>query len=392
MTTAIESASVSGIIHTTIISDIDFYKIYLFYICFSMNSVYSYGRDTVDGHLWVQQESPMSRLLFSTINVLSLFSLCAAVQGEVNPNTRAANKALYSTRPGQVRSAVPYYYYGTPTAPRFSQPQFFVPPPEPAGLSTQAVPLQAVAKTKPAIPPAPPLENAVAVQPPAPVTAPVPPVINVEKSIEKTIVIRDEEPKVSTDDEMDALNARLAKIQLERHNLTHALNLVKKIKSQEFLAKTVVDLAEYVSRDPNYRAESDKLYGLAVAAIESIRRGTLVNISVEGTNNAASAAEVQVQPPAVQQPVVQPETKPAVQPAAEKPKPVPVIIEDGDTPDDKPDVPAKEPDKPAVKAPDDKPDVPAKEPDKPAPWNGSIGSVQSPPDTSPPQPPATVTP
>ncbi|MDR3183413.1 MAG: tetratricopeptide repeat protein [Planctomycetaceae bacterium] len=361
----------------------------------------------------------MSRLHHSTIAVLACLFVCAAVQAEVNPSTRAANKTLYGNRSGQLRYT-PYYYYGSPTAPRFSQPQFFVPPPELGRVAVQSsVPAKPGLKLAP-IPPAPLVESAVALQPPAPVTAqaPVPPVFSVEKSIERTIVIRDEEPKYNTDDELDALNARLAKIQLEQHNLADALNLVKKIKSPEYTAKTIVDLAEYICRDPNYRSEYDTLYGIALAAIDSVQQGKPVIIHTESIKKTVPAAaekalqvpvQVPVTPPAPvtpapAPPVVQPKPvldvpKPEadkekpVTPPVSVPKPVPPIIlpqQDVPKPPDKPDV------KPA--APDIKPDAP-KPPDTPTPprpvpalrWDGTA-DADPPPDTPQPPPPNEVSP
>jgi uncharacterized protein (UPF0335 family) len=71
-------------------------------------------------------------------------------------------------------------------------------------------------------------------------------------------------------DELDAFYARLAKIQLEKHQLAEALNLVQKIRSEIFKVRTVVSLAEFVSRDGNYRNEADQLYRLALAGLEAL--------------------------------------------------------------------------------------------------------------------------
>lgn len=69
---------------------------------------------------------------------------------------------------------------------------------------------------------------------------------------------------------IDDFHARLAKIQLEKHHLDETLDLIEKIKSPAFKVKTLVDLAEYVSRDSNYRREAETLYDLAVNGIEAL--------------------------------------------------------------------------------------------------------------------------
>lgn len=79
--------------------------------------------------------------------------------------------------------------------------------------------------------------------------------------------------------EVDQFNARLAKIQLEKKNLDETLNLIQKIQSPNFKVKTLVDLAEYVSRDSNYKKEADRLYDLAVAGIDALASGKPVEVS-----------------------------------------------------------------------------------------------------------------
>lgn len=78
---------------------------------------------------------------------------------------------------------------------------------------------------------------------------------------------------------VDQFNARLAKIQLEKKNLDETLNLIQKIQSPSYKVKTLVDLAEYVSRDRNYKKEADRLYDLAVAGIDALASGKPVNVS-----------------------------------------------------------------------------------------------------------------
>jgi len=95
----------------------------------------------------------------------------------------------------------------------------------------------------------------------------------VPQIVEKTIVVqREPPPEVNVNDELDAFYARFAKIQLEKHQLDEALALIQKIKSETFRVRTVVDLAEYVSRDKNYRSEAEQLYRLAIAGMEALDR------------------------------------------------------------------------------------------------------------------------
>jgi hypothetical protein len=83
---------------------------------------------------------------------------------------------------------------------------------------------------------------------------------------------------------LDEFNSRLAKIQLEKKNLTAALSLIGKIKSPEFKVKTLVDLAEYVSRDSSYKKEADSLYELAVAGIDALSAGKPVVVKIGAAN------------------------------------------------------------------------------------------------------------
>jgi hypothetical protein len=101
---------------------------------------------------------------------------------------------------------------------------------------------------------------------------------------------------VSTEDrenkqenQLDELNARLAKIQLEKHNLNETLKLIDKIKSSAVKARTLVDLAEYVSRDNNYKKEADQLYALAVDGIDALTKGEAIVIKIKSDLKTESA-------------------------------------------------------------------------------------------------------
>jgi len=86
------------------------------------------------------------------------------------------------------------------------------------------------------------------------------------------------DPVASVSNELDMMNARLAKIQLEKRDLPSALALIRNIRSDTFKVRTLVDLTEYVSRDQTYQREAEQLYRLAVAGIEALSRGQAVRI------------------------------------------------------------------------------------------------------------------
>ncbi|MDR0869169.1 MAG: hypothetical protein LBN39_00090 [Planctomycetaceae bacterium] len=94
---------------------------------------------------------------------------------------------------------------------------------------------------------------------------------------------------------VDKMNVRLAKIQLEKKNLPETLKLIDKISTSMFKVVTLVEFAEYVSRDSDYRKEAEQLYALAVKNIENLQDGKPIDV--------LSAVSV---PPAVEQPKVEP--------------------------------------------------------------------------------------
>jgi hypothetical protein len=93
--------------------------------------------------------------------------------------------------------------------------------------------------------------------------------------------ISSENYKNKQEEELDELNARLAKIQLEKHNLNETLKLISKINSASIKARTLVDLAEYVSRDSNYKKEADQLFALAVDGIDALTKGEAIVIKIK---------------------------------------------------------------------------------------------------------------
>ncbi|MCL2744417.1 MAG: hypothetical protein FWE67_11265, partial [Planctomycetaceae bacterium] len=84
---------------------------------------------------------------------------------------------------------------------------------------------------------APEVKKIDGVSPAPPAITPVPPTVAIPAAV------------ITPHSNLDELNSRLAKIQLEKKNLPAVLSLVDKIKSPEFKVKTLVNLAEYVSRD-----------------------------------------------------------------------------------------------------------------------------------------------
>ena len=222
----------------------------------------------------------MLRLVHLAILPGMLLTACTAwVFAE--PTTRLGNKVaveskqMYSNRP--IGYTVPVPYYGTPMA-----PQFIVPP----------VAQYRLAVAGPATPIPTMIETAVQV-PPA------------QQTSEKIFILKEPQPEVSVNDELDTFHARLAKIRLEQHQLPDALALIAKIKSETFKVRTVVSLAEYVSRDKNFQSEADQLYRLALAGMDALDRGQPFRID-------ASVVKIG-QPPFIPetQPVV-PETQPVV--------------------------------------------------------------------------------
>ena len=185
----------------------------------------------------IERKSAMLRLVYLAILPGMVLTTCAAW---VNADT----KQMYSNRP--VGYTVPTPYYGTPMAPRF-----MVPPTTTARI--QATPRVVTTDPLTVTSKSVPIETSSAPQ-----------------VIERTFIVRDAQPEVNVNDELDAFYARMAKIQLEKHQLDDALALVQNIKSETFKVRTIVSLAEYVSRDKNYQSEAEKLYRLALAGLEAL--------------------------------------------------------------------------------------------------------------------------
>ena len=195
----------------------------------------------------------MLRIVYLAILPGMALTACAAW---VNADT----KQMYSNRP--VGYSVPTPYYGTPMAPRF-----MAPPVTPVRVATTP----RVVATNPAMAPL------VATDPSAP------------QAVEKTtFILREPSPEINVEDELDAFYARMAKIQLEKHELAKALDLVKSIKSETFKVRTLVSLAEYVSRDKTYKSEAEQLYRLALEGMEALNKKQPLRIDT---------SEVKVAPP-----------------------------------------------------------------------------------------------
>jgi hypothetical protein len=167
-----------------------------------------------------------------------------------------------------------------------------------------------------------PVEPLKPIETPAPVTT------------EKIVVIRDALPEISVENEVDTLNARLAKIQLERHNLAETLKLVIKIKSETFKVKTLVDLAEYAMRDRNYSFETQHLYSLAVKGIDALNRNKALEFETDVVvpppavpPTPKSEVVIEVEPePMIEQPAAPLVNEP--EPVVEEPKPEPIPAEE----------------------------------------------------------------
>ncbi|GHT29063.1 hypothetical protein FACS18942_09960 [Planctomycetales bacterium] len=126
--------------------------------------------------------------------------------------------------------------------------------------------------------------------------------------------------------QLDDFNSRLAKIQLEKKNLTAVLSLIEKIKSPEFKVKTLVDLAEYVSRDSNYKKEADTLYELAVSGIDALSTGKPVVVLDTAKNDAVKTDTIKLPEKPVIKPETNTESKPEVKPVVPK-KPLTLVDE-----------------------------------------------------------------
>ena len=196
-------------------------------------------------------------------------------------------KQKYSNRP--IGYTVPTPYYGTPMAPRFVVPpvaQVRVQPPQRAETDDY-----------------PRVSSSAAVTPPAPLVG------------DKTVfILREPAPEVNVNDELDAFYARMAKIQVEKRQLPEALALIQNIRSETFKVRTIVSLAEYVSRDKNYQSEAEQLYRLALTSIDALDKKQPFRIDT---------GSVRIVIPPVDQTLV----KPAVDPVA-APIPEPIDIDE----------------------------------------------------------------
>jgi len=159
---------------------------------------------------------------------------------------------------------------------------------------------------------APEVKKIDGVSPAPPAITPVPPPVAIPAAV------------ITPQSNLDELNSRLAKIQLEKKNLPAVLSLVDKIKSSEFKVKTLVDLAEYVSRDSNYKKEADALYKLAVDGIDALSEGNPVVIEIPGAAvfpTPAPKKQITLTDTPQEKPIeIKPvEIKPAAEPVETKP-------------------------------------------------------------------------
>ena len=217
---------------------------------------------------------------------------------------------MYSNRP--VGFTVPVPYYGTPMAPRFFappttqfQPMATVPRvPQPRATTVAVAPVQVQMPL--------PSQAVISQVPPTPQVAAQP------QLVEKTFILREPQPEVNVNDELDTFYARMAKIRLEQRQLGEALALIRNIKSEAFRVRTVVSLAEYVSRDRSFQTEADTLFRLALAGMEALDRGEPFHIPSRVDGGVRGDVQEPIPSPVVTPPAAPPSA--VVEPA---PAPLP---------------------------------------------------------------------
>ena len=303
----------------------------------------------------------------------------------IRPSNRVAteNKPKYSNRPAGY--SVPTPYYGTPMAPRFLVP--------PAAQYRQVAMAPTVGEPETEFRAVPKTLEALAPQ-----------------VVERTFILREPKPEMNVSDELDAFYARLAKIRLEQHQLDEALVFIQKIKSETFKVRTIVDLAEYVSRDKSFQKEADQLFRLALTAMEALDRGQPVRLGTGSVQDAQPSADTPVVVPSdaggVPQPVLMdpapsvvtppptvdprpsiPDATPTVEPPAVSPGVPPTV----DPPETSPGVP---PPRPPLVLPDAAGRGNGRLPPPSPPQGNGVdgGIVTSPPETRPPVSPEVAPP
>ena len=151
--------------------------------------------------------------------------------------------------------------------------------------------------------------------------------------------------------QIDEFYARLAKLQLEKKQLTETLTLIGKIKSDSFKVKTLVELAEYVAHDGNYQREADQLFVLAQNGIDALANGKPISIDVlqeERKTVPSHPAEEKASP-----------RRPALLDEPDEPKPTPrsPMLLDDDEPVAEERKPVPAPKRPMLLGDDDEPVV-----------------------------------
>ncbi len=137
-------------------------------------------------------------------------------------------------------------------------------------------------------------------------------------------------------EQIDGFYARLAKLQLEKKNLPESLTLIGKIKNAAFKVQTLVELAEYVAHDDNYKKEAETLFGLAQTGIESLAAGKPV--AVETKDEEKDRLKELLQPKKTETPEKKPTllddlqpAKPVIEekkPEAAPKKPSPILLDE----------------------------------------------------------------
>jgi len=266
----------------------------------------------------------MLRIVHLAILPGMLLTTCTALvfADAVRPSDRVAmeSKQMYSNRPAGF--TVPIPHYGTPMAPRFFVPptaQFQsmaavprVPQPRAAAMAVAPMPVRVPSTPQQVVSPQPTPQVLHAPQ------AVVPPQL-----VERTFILREPQPEVNVNDELDTFYARLAKIRLEQRQLDEALALIQRIKSETFRVRTVVSLAEYVSRDRSFQTEADTLFQLALAGLVALDRGEPFQIPLRTDEGVRGDVQQPTAPPVAPPPVVTPPPEPT--PAVPVPPDPPVV-------------------------------------------------------------------
>lgn len=91
---------------------------------------------------------------------------------------------------------------------------------------------------------------------------------------------------------LDEMNARIAKLLVEKKKLNEAIQRIDQIQDKVFKVQTLVDLAVFVAHDRNYKTEADQLYSLALKGIDALTAGKEVDLKANAPSTELSAPVV----------------------------------------------------------------------------------------------------